>query len=296
MSNDVVPTAIMPEPQLEPARSGTDPVEVVEAIRALSELTAGGRRDRRRAPDRRIDLGHLRPHQLRRRDHRRRVPRRRRGSRGPASRPRPPPRRRAGRSHEPPRRPPPPATSPPRTRTRPPSATRSWRPPTPGWSPSPTGSSGAHGAGPARPGAHRVHRVPGALRRRRRAHQLGQRTTGCSRSPPWQPSPIDATRVMGNDPGGAYDRFRGVHDVLGHARLRQGFDRDGEFAVWRSQERFHSPLARWALATELHGQPQRPVDDRPAGRAQGHPPRPPAPAPIGQRVRSTTHPTTKGSS
>ena len=60
--------------------------------------------------------------------------------------------------------------------------------------------------------------------------------------------------VMGNGLGGAYDRLRGVHDVLGHARLQLGFDRDGEFAVWRSQDRFHSPLARWALATELHGQ------------------------------------------
>jgi hypothetical protein len=60
--------------------------------------------------------------------------------------------------------------------------------------------------------------------------------------------------VMGNDLGGAYDRFRGVHDVLGHARLRLEFDRDGEFAAWRSQERLHSPLARQALATELHGQ------------------------------------------
>jgi hypothetical protein len=60
--------------------------------------------------------------------------------------------------------------------------------------------------------------------------------------------------LMDNDLGGAYDRFRGVHDVLGHARLRVGFDRDGEFATWRSQERFHSPLARRALATELHGQ------------------------------------------
>jgi hypothetical protein len=59
--------------------------------------------------------------------------------------------------------------------------------------------------------------------------------------------------LMGNERGGAYDRFCGVHDVLGHARLRLGFDRDGEFAVWRSQEPFHSPLARWALATELHG-------------------------------------------
>jgi hypothetical protein len=60
--------------------------------------------------------------------------------------------------------------------------------------------------------------------------------------------------VMGNDPGGAFDRFRGVHDALGHARLRLGFDRDGEFAVWRFQQRCHSPLARWALATDLHGQ------------------------------------------
>jgi hypothetical protein len=60
--------------------------------------------------------------------------------------------------------------------------------------------------------------------------------------------------LMGCEAGGAYDRFRGVHDVLGHARLRLGFDRDGELAVWRSQERFHSPLARRALATELHGQ------------------------------------------
>jgi hypothetical protein len=59
--------------------------------------------------------------------------------------------------------------------------------------------------------------------------------------------------LMGSEPGGAYDRFRAVHDVLGHARLRLGFDRDGEFAVWRSQERFHSRLARRALATELHG-------------------------------------------
>jgi hypothetical protein len=60
--------------------------------------------------------------------------------------------------------------------------------------------------------------------------------------------------LMDSGQGGAYDRFRAVHDVLGHARLRLGFDRDGEFAAWLAQERFHSPLARRALATELHGQ------------------------------------------
>jgi hypothetical protein len=60
--------------------------------------------------------------------------------------------------------------------------------------------------------------------------------------------------IMGNELGGAYDRFRAVHDILGHARMRLGFDRDGEFAVWLAQERFHTRLARKALATELHGQ------------------------------------------
>jgi len=60
--------------------------------------------------------------------------------------------------------------------------------------------------------------------------------------------------LMGNEFGGPYDRFRAVHDAVGHARMRLGFDRDGEFAVWRAQERMHSALARRALATELHGQ------------------------------------------
>jgi hypothetical protein len=60
--------------------------------------------------------------------------------------------------------------------------------------------------------------------------------------------------LMGSEVGGAYDRFRAVHDILGHARLGLGFDRHGEYGVWLSQERFHSPLARRALATELHGQ------------------------------------------
>jgi len=60
--------------------------------------------------------------------------------------------------------------------------------------------------------------------------------------------------VMGNERGGAYDRFRAVHDVLGHGRMQLGFDRDGEFTVWLAQEGFHSALARWALGSELHGQ------------------------------------------
>jgi hypothetical protein len=80
----------------------------------------------------------------------------------------------------------------------------------------------------------------------------------------WQLRELEVTTVavdrerhhplMGNEIGGSFDRFRAVHDALGHGRLRLGFDRDGEYATWLSQERFHSPLARRALATELHGQ------------------------------------------
>jgi hypothetical protein len=53
--------------------------------------------------------------------------------------------------------------------------------------------------------------------------------------------------------GGAYDRFRAVHDFLGHVRLNAGFDRQGEYLTWLEQDRYHQGLARWALATELHG-------------------------------------------
>ena len=60
--------------------------------------------------------------------------------------------------------------------------------------------------------------------------------------------------LMGSEFGGAYDRFRAVHDILGHGFLNVGFDRDGEYAAWRCQERHHSPLARRASATELHGE------------------------------------------
>ena len=55
-------------------------------------------------------------------------------------------------------------------------------------------------------------------------------------------------------PGGAYDRFRAVHDLLGHVRPKLGFDRDGEYASWLIQDAQYRGLARWALATELHGE------------------------------------------
>ncbi len=60
--------------------------------------------------------------------------------------------------------------------------------------------------------------------------------------------------VLGCERGGAYDRFRAVHDIVGHVRLRVGFDRAGEYTTWRAQDRQYRGLARWALATELHAE------------------------------------------
>jgi hypothetical protein len=53
--------------------------------------------------------------------------------------------------------------------------------------------------------------------------------------------------------GGAYDQFRAVHDIISHGWLRHAFDRDGEFSAWLAEDRLYTGLARWALATELHG-------------------------------------------
>jgi hypothetical protein len=60
--------------------------------------------------------------------------------------------------------------------------------------------------------------------------------------------------LLGCDRGGTYDRFRAVHDIVGHVDPCLGFDRDGEFAAWLIQERLYDGLARWALATELHAE------------------------------------------
>ena len=60
--------------------------------------------------------------------------------------------------------------------------------------------------------------------------------------------------LLGCDLGGSYDRFRAVHDIVGHVGTRLGFDRDGEFSAWLTQEQLYRGLARWALATELHAE------------------------------------------
>jgi hypothetical protein len=60
--------------------------------------------------------------------------------------------------------------------------------------------------------------------------------------------------LMGCEAGGAYDRFRAVHDIVGHVGPCLGFDRDGEFEAWLVQDRLYRGLAQWALATELHAE------------------------------------------
>lgn len=54
--------------------------------------------------------------------------------------------------------------------------------------------------------------------------------------------------------GGAYYRFRAVHDLVGHVATGFGFDRDGEYSAWPAQRACYTGLARWAAATELHGE------------------------------------------
>jgi hypothetical protein len=59
--------------------------------------------------------------------------------------------------------------------------------------------------------------------------------------------------LLGCELGGAFDRFRAVHDLIGHALCGYGFDLMGECAAWGVQDRLHGRLARRALATELYG-------------------------------------------
>ena len=59
--------------------------------------------------------------------------------------------------------------------------------------------------------------------------------------------------LFGCEFGGAFDRFRAVHDLIGHAGCGYGFDLEDECAAWVAQDRLHSGLARFALATELYG-------------------------------------------
>ena len=68
-------------------------------------------------------------------------------------------------------------------------------------------------------------------------------------------SPADRSHpLLGGEVGGAYYRFRAVHDLIGHVATGYGFDRDGEYSAWLVQRNLYTGLARWAAATELHGE------------------------------------------
>jgi hypothetical protein len=55
-------------------------------------------------------------------------------------------------------------------------------------------------------------------------------------------------------PGGPYDRFRAVHDIVGHGFGLRGFDAEGEYSAWQFHNDLCSGLAQLALATELRGE------------------------------------------
>jgi len=69
------------------------------------------------------------------------------------------------------------------------------------------------------------------------------------------PSPADrAHPLLGGEVGGAYSRFRAVHDLIGHVATGYGFDQDGEYSAWLVQRNLYTGYGRWAAATELHGE------------------------------------------
>jgi hypothetical protein len=55
------------------------------------------------------------------------------------------------------------------------------------------------------------------------------------------------------DFGGGFDRFRAVHDLIGHFWCGYGFQITDELAAWHVQDHMHHGLARLALANELCG-------------------------------------------
>jgi hypothetical protein len=79
-----------------------------------------------------------------------------------------------------------------------------------------------------------------------RATKVLEITTAAVNSEPIHP-------VLECSYAGAFDRFRAVHDLVGHVWAGFGFDLADEVAAWRVQDRLHSDLAKQALATELLG-------------------------------------------
>ena len=80
-----------------------------------------------------------------------------------------------------------------------------------------------------------------------RAMRILEIVTSAADQDRWHP-------VLGNGIGGGYDRFRAVHDLVGHVRCGHGFDRYGEYAAWLAQDSLYHGDARLALANELHAE------------------------------------------
>jgi hypothetical protein len=81
------------------------------------------------------------------------------------------------------------------------------------------------------------------------ASVLTSRTLEVTTSRADRPHPL-----LGGEAGSAYYRFRAVHDLVGHVATGYGFDADGEYSAWLVQRNLYTGLARWAAATELHGE------------------------------------------
>ncbi len=60
--------------------------------------------------------------------------------------------------------------------------------------------------------------------------------------------------LLSGEVGGAYYRFRAVHDLVGHVATGFAFDQDGEYSAWLVQRTSYTGLARWAARTELHAE------------------------------------------
>jgi hypothetical protein len=81
------------------------------------------------------------------------------------------------------------------------------------------------------------------------ASVLGTRTLEVTTSAADRAHPL-----LGGAVGGAYYRFRAVHDLFGHVATGFGFDKDGEYSAWLVQRTSYTGLARWAARTELHAE------------------------------------------
>ncbi len=58
---------------------------------------------------------------------------------------------------------------------------------------------------------------------------------------------------LGCELGGPFDRFRAMHDLIGHAGAGLGFGLADELAAWSIQDRLYGSFAAWAFATEILG-------------------------------------------